>query len=116
MPRASRSGRLAIVRQPAAIPASPLDGGTLVPLGQVDPGFRGIIRAIDAQAVRSSLPPEELERRLIEIGLVEGARVEVRHQGLFRRDPIAVRVNGHATFALRRREAAAILVAAETPA
>jgi ferrous iron transport protein A len=43
------------------------------------------------------------------LGFVEGALVEVLHQGLFGRDPIAVRVN-ETTVALRRREAAAILV------
>jgi ferrous iron transport protein A len=105
-----------VVRQDPARPVATLDRGVPVPLGQTGPGFRGTIHAIDANAVRSSLPAEELERRLIEIGLVEGARVEVRHQGLIRRDPIAVRVNGHATFALRRREAAAVLVVADAPA
>lgn len=85
-----------------------------IPLGHAVPGFRGTIAAIDAAAVAGSLPAEELERRLLEIGLVEGARVELRHQGLIRRDPIAVRINGNATFALRRREAAAILVFADT--
>ena len=34
----------------------------------------------------------ELERRLIELGFVEGADVELLHQGLFGGDPIAVRV------------------------
>ena len=55
------------------------------------------------------LSAAELERRLIELGFVEGARVELLHEGLFGRDPIAVRVN-EATVALRRREAASILV------
>jgi Fe2+ transport system protein FeoA len=55
------------------------------------------------------LPAEELERRLIELGFVEGARVELLHEGLFGRDPIAVRVN-EATVALRRWGAASILV------
>ena len=81
-----------------------------VPLGGARPGFRGHIAAVDASAVAGSLAAEELERRLIELGLVEGAHVEVRHQGLFGRDPIAVRINGYATFALRRREAAAVFV------
>jgi ferrous iron transport protein A len=40
--------------------------------------------------------------------------VEILHQGLFGRDPIAVRVN-EATVALRRREAAAILVEPDPP-
>ncbi len=81
-------------------------------LGHAAPGFRGVIRAVDATGIEGSLPAEELERRLLEMGLVEGAEVEIRHQGLIRRDPIAVRVNGYATFALRRREASAIIVAA----
>jgi ferrous iron transport protein A len=80
------------------------------PLGHLPLGFRGVIRAIDARDVPNSLPAEELERRLLEMGLVEGARVELRHQGVFGRDPIAVRINDRATFALRRREAAAVLV------
>ena len=79
-------------------------------LGHAAPGFRGVIAVVDASDIRGSLPADELERRLLEMGLVEGAEVEIRHQGLIRRDPIAVRVNGHATFALRRREAEAILV------
>ncbi len=94
-----------------AVAAAPV--GRPVLLGQAAPGFRGIIHTIDAREVRGSLPAEELERRLLELGLVEGARVEIRHQGLIRRDPIAVRVNDHATFALRRREADAILVTAD---
>ena len=55
------------------------------------------------------LPTAELERRLIELGFVEGAAVEILHEGIIGRDPIAVRVN-NATIALRRREAMAILV------
>ena len=51
----------------------------------------------------------ELERRLLELGFVEGAEVEVLHEGPLGGDPIAVRVND-TTIALRRREAMAILV------
>ncbi|MGE4482060.1 FeoA family protein [Acidocella sp.] len=82
-------------------------------LGEASPGFCGIILAIDTEGVHGGLPADELERRLLEMGLVEGAKVEVRHQGLIRRDPIAVRINDRATFALRRREAAAIFVVPE---
>lgn len=85
-------------------------------LGRAQKGLKGIIRAIDASAVEGGLPAEEIERRLLEIGLVEGALVEVRHLGLFGADPIAVRINDRATFALRRREAAAILVSVEDAA
>jgi ferrous iron transport protein A len=79
------------------------------PLGRGKPGFRGRIDAIQALGNDSGLPPEELERRLIELGFVEGASVEILHEGIIGRDPIAVRVDS-ATVALRRREAMAILV------
>lgn len=79
------------------------------PLGRAKPGFRGRIHTIQAQGNGSGLPPEELERRLIELGFVEGASVEILHEGLIAHDPIAVRVDC-ATVALRRREAMAILV------
>jgi ferrous iron transport protein A len=79
------------------------------PLGQARRGFRGHIQAIDVGKAVSDLPAAELESRLIELGFIEGARVEVLHEGPFGRDPIAVRVN-NATVALRRREAMAILV------
>ena len=57
----------------------------------------------------TGLPADELERRLLELGFVEGATVELLHQGLFGGDPIAVRV-ADTTIALRRREAMAITV------
>jgi ferrous iron transport protein A len=72
-------------------------------------GFAGRIHTIRVVAGDDGLSAAELERRLIELGFVEGARVELLHEGLFGRDPIAVRVN-EATVALRRREAASILV------
>ena len=81
---------------------------TAVPLGRADRGFCGRIHTIQA-IENGSLAAAELESRLIEIGFVEGARVEILHEGAFGRDPIAVRVNG-ATIALRRREAMAIHV------
>lgn len=78
-------------------------------LGQAQRGFIGRIRAIDATGCTSALEPMELENRLIEMGFVEDARVEILHEGMFGRDPIAVRVD-NATVAIRRREAMAILV------
>ena len=57
----------------------------------------------------SGLPTAELERRLIELGFTEGASVEILHEGIIGRDPIAVRVN-NATVALRRREAMSVFV------
>ncbi len=78
-------------------------------LGHAPRGFRGRIHAIAVADGTSHLPEGELERRLIELGFTEGATVEILHEGIFGRDPIAVRIN-HATVALRRREAMAILV------
>lgn len=77
------------------------------PLGIARKGFCGCVDRIAVGTGPSSLPAEEIERRLIELGFVEGAEVKILHEGLFGRDPIAVRVNG-ATVALRRREAMAI--------
>jgi ferrous iron transport protein A len=52
---------------------------------------------------------QELERRLLEMGFVEGARVEILHEGFIGRDPICVKLD-EARVALRRREAAGVLV------
>ena len=78
-------------------------------LGRAPRGFIGRIRALETEACASVLLPAELENRLIEMGFVEDARVEILHEGVFGRDPIAVRVN-NATVAIRRREAMAIIV------
>jgi ferrous iron transport protein A len=85
-----------------------------IALGDARVGFRGCIEALWVDGAGLGLPGPELERRLIELGFVEGADVELLHEGLFGSDPIAVRV-AHATIALRRREAMAILVSAEVP-
>jgi ferrous iron transport protein A len=85
------------------------DAARATPLGGAALGFCGRVDAIRASGNGTGLSPAELENRLIEIGFVEGARVEILHEGAFGHDPIAVRVNG-ATIALRRREAMAIHV------
>jgi ferrous iron transport protein A len=79
------------------------------PLGLAQRGFCGHIQAIHVGDGAHGLSAQELERRLLELGFVEGAEVEVLHEGPLGRDPIAVRVNDN-TIALRRREAMAILV------
>ena len=93
----------------ARIAGDDTPSGAAKTLGAAPVGFKGRIRAVRVRVDNHGLSAAELERRLIELGFVEGARVEVLHQGLFGRDPIAVRVN-ETTVALRRREAAAILV------
>ena len=82
---------------------------SLCRLGDASRRFRGRNAGISPGDIGSALPPDELERRLLEMGFVEGADVELRHQGLIGADPIAVRVNG-TLVALRRREARAIIV------
>lgn len=79
-------------------------------LGLAKRGYSGVIQHVDAKGVNSSLPALELESRLLELGFVEGARVEVLHEGVVGRDPIAVRID-NVTIAVRRREAMAVIVA-----
>ena len=85
------------------------DPSPQLPLGLVQRGYCGVIHHIAAGDADSALSAIELESRLIELGFVEGARVEVLHQGIVGRDPIAVRVE-NVTIAVRRREAMAIIV------
>jgi ferrous iron transport protein A len=81
-----------------------------LPLGLAKRGYSGVIQHLSAADVSSSLGDVELESRLIELGFVEGARVEILHEGIVGGDPIAVRVD-NITIAVRRREAMAIIVA-----
>ena len=87
----------------------------VVPLGRGARGLRGVVASVGAGATASGaggLEPAELERRLLEIGFVEGARIEILHEGAIGGDPIAVRI-GDARVALRRREADSVLVQVE---
>jgi ferrous iron transport protein A len=86
------------------------DTQSQMPLGLARRGYTGIIQHLAAGAAGSALSDIELESRLIELGFVEGAKVEILHEGAVGRDPIAVRVD-NITIAVRRREAMAIIVA-----
>jgi ferrous iron transport protein A len=79
------------------------------PLGLARRGFSGRIKSIGVDPAVQGMTAAELERRLLELGFLEGAAVEVLHEGPLGGDPIAVRLNG-ATIALRRREAMAVFV------
>jgi ferrous iron transport protein A len=86
--------------------------GAVVPLGHGARGLRGVVVQVGvpvASDLSAALAQGELERRLLEIGFVEGAQVEILHEGLIGRDPIGVRLDDMCV-ALRRREADAVLV------
>ena len=87
----------------------PTDAPPQIPLGLAKRGYRGIIHRLAANEACSALSSNELESRLIELGFVEGAKVEVLHEGIVGRDPIAVRIE-NVTVAVRRREAMAVIV------
>ena len=89
---------------------TPAAARPLIPLGRAPRGYVGTIDHLAPEVEGSALSAAELERRLLELGFVEGARVEVLHEGILGRDPIAVRVE-NVTIAVRRREAMAVIVA-----
>jgi ferrous iron transport protein A len=80
--------------------------GALVRLSQARPGDRGVIVEVRAETHPGDhgVGVEELQRRLLEFGFVEGADIEVLHEGAIRHDPIAVRLDDM-RIALRRRDA-----------
>ena len=78
-----------------------------LPLGLAVKGFRGRVARVGSPG--SIGDDAELERRLIEMGFIEGARVQLLHEGFIGGDPIAVRVDD-ATIAVRRRDARLVLV------
>lgn len=90
--------------------------GRLVRLGQARPGDCGVIVEVKAErhAGGHGVDEHELERRLLEFGFVEGARLEVLHEGLVGHDPIAVRVDDM-RIALRRRDAEDVWVLLDRP-
>lgn len=73
------------------------------PLGQMRPGSTGRILAVSGDNF-------EIERGLLEMGFVEGAYIEILHQGWLGSDPLAVRINQQMTIAVRRCEANAVLI------
>ncbi|HMT02891.1 MAG TPA: FeoA domain-containing protein [Burkholderiales bacterium] len=72
----------------------------------------GIIEKIDASLLplSSKMVIEEIEARLLEMGFIEGAKVQVVFKGAFG-DPIAVRINNNnSIISLRKNESSIILV------
>lgn len=85
----------------------------LIPLSQIEKNTPVIIRAIDESLLPHNVELEtgELERRILEIGMIEGVELKINHFGLINRDPIAVEIGQNGlTIAIRRNEAEIILV------
>ena len=80
----------------------------VIKLSEARIGQRGVITEVGSHCHHQA-EDVELERRLLELGFVEGAHIEVIHEGLFGRDPIAMKVDDMRV-ALRRREAASLTV------
>jgi ferrous iron transport protein A len=94
----------------AVLPSSTAARGAPGGLGSCPRGWRGRVTGLMATE-QLSIPWVELERRLLEMGFVEGAAIEVLAEGPIARDPIAVRVDD-TTVAVRRRDASVIRVGA----
>jgi ferrous iron transport protein A len=85
-----------------------------VSLATLRKGARGVV--VDLREDAQSLGDEAqstVSRRLLELGFVPGESVEVVEEIWPGGDPMAVRL-GNTTFALRRREARAVIVEPET--
>jgi ferrous iron transport protein A len=92
-------------------------------LAQLHKGARGVVSSVAAfNAVAASSTDaactdcvgSSVERRLMELGFIPGEHIEVIEEVRPGGDPIAVRI-GSSIFALRRREAQAVMVTLEQP-
>jgi len=87
-----------------------------VPLATLRKGAVGVVTQVlegDAGIVGDQAGAT-IGRRLIEIGFVPGERVQIIEEVWPGGDPMAVRI-GSTVFALRRREARAVMVRVDTP-
>ena len=92
--------------RPVIVPISP----GLVRLSEARRGLEGVVVRVGAEDDGlGAIEPDELERRLLEMGFVEGARIRLLHEGFLGRDPIAVQLDDMRV-ALRRREARGIWI------
>jgi ferrous iron transport protein A len=84
------------------------------PLSELHAGARGTVAQVcEDGAVLDDETGATVVMRLIEIGFVPGERFEIIAESRPGGDPMAVRIGG-SCFALRRREASAILVQVES--
>jgi len=82
-------------------------------LASLRKGARGVVAAVGldgaARATIGDVAGSTIARRLLEVGFVPGERIEIIEEIRPGGDPIAVRI-GASMFALRRREAQAVLI------
>ena len=84
-----------------------------VPLASLHVGARGVVEAVvEDDSTLGEETGATIVMRLIEIGFVPGERFEIIAESRPSGDPLAVRIGG-SCFALRRREAAAVLVSVQ---
>jgi ferrous iron transport protein A len=86
-------------------------GSNCVSLASLHKGARGVVRSLHSadSAVLGDVAGSTLSRRLAELGFVPGEPFQVIEEVWPGGDPMAVRV-GSSVFALRRREANAVIV------
>ena len=73
----------------------------------------GIIKKIDESIFSKDINVEsgEIEARLLEMGFIEGANIQVLQKGMWGGEPIAFRINNNNTLiSLRKKEASVIMV------
>lgn len=75
--------------------------GYRMKLSELKRGDRARIHSIEAD--------DNLARKLLELGLLEGMELRLAHTGPFGRDPIAIEMNDRC-IALRRRDAAHVTI------
>ena len=86
-----------------------------VPLASLHVGARGVVESVvEDESTLGDETGATIVMRLIEIGFVAGERFEIIAEARPSGDPLAVRIGG-SCFALRRREAAAVLVSVLPP-
>jgi ferrous iron transport protein A len=84
-------------------------------LARLHKGARGVVSTVvegHHPVSVGDMAGSTIERRLVELGFVEGERIEVVAEVRPGGDPMAVRL-GSSIFALRRREAQSVLVQIE---
>ena len=86
-----------------------------VSLGALSPGTTGTVVGVGQAGAPRFGSLSALERRLLELGFVNGERFEILAEARPGRDPFVVRI-GSTTFALRRREAESVWVELARPA